>query len=194
MKFLVSQPLAYLACLAFCLVAESRADNLLFTQWQPRLALLEMVPMGRLSQGVVPVPGFQASLHTPYAMVHNQLWQAFADMGYTYWLAGEGQKTNAFDVHIIRLMVGLAMPIPPTPWLLMRAGLGYHYLRGKRKHAGETYAFIEDGESEVAWHLGLSLEPPFPWLRHAFISGGWDVVPTLPAWSWIGNVSIGYRL
>jgi hypothetical protein len=179
--------------MAIAQVQEVCAENLLFTAWQPRFALLEMVPTGELKEGVHPFPGLHFALHTPYADIAGTRWQAFAECGYVYWAAASGQNYVNFDVHIVRLLAGFAMPLPAAHWILARAGLGYHYLRGNRIGGEASYAFIEDGESEMAWHLGLTLEPPTPYFHHVFLTGGFDGIPTLPRITWVGMLALGYR-
>jgi hypothetical protein len=182
-----------------------RAENLLFSAWQPRVGVIGMLPMGSLTELTRPYPGAHVGFTTPYADISGSRWQAFGEIGNAYLAATPAAKTGtapAFDVFALRLMVGLAAPLPGLPVCFARVGLGYHYLRGKRVSDGEGasgsggYAFIEDGESEAAWHFGLTLEPASgkgSLLSHVFFTAGIDGVATSPAFSWVGLVAMGYR-
>jgi hypothetical protein len=172
---------------------EARSENALFTKWQARLGILQWVPFGDLQSGVRAYPGLQAALHTPYAQIAGQSCQAFAEMGYTYWGAANDQDRVAFNVHIVRMFVGLALPLPQAPWLLPRVGLGYHYLKGERVSGVDEYAFIEDGESEVAWHLGAAIEPETDFFNRLFLVAGFDGIPTQPEPTWLGMLAMGFR-
>lgn len=175
-----------------------RAENLLFTAWQPRLGVLGMLPMGSLAARVNPYPSLHLGFSTPYADLGGSRWQAFGEMGHAYFASASKQSSPAkpaFDVHALRFMGGLAAPLPAMPGCYARLGLGYHYLRGERiAGTGPSgYAFIEDGESEAAWHMGLSFEPTQGLASKVFAAVGFDGVATHPGVSWLGIAMLGYR-
>lgn len=177
-----------------------RAENLLFTSWQPRLGVSGMLPLGTLAAQVTPYPSLHMGFSTPYADFGGSRWLAFGEMGHAYLASTRHASTSAaptFDVHALRFMGGLAAPLPGLSGFYARLGLGYHYLRGKRigNEGTDTssYAFIEDGESEAAWHIGFAFEPMQGMASKVFAAAGCDGVATYPGVSWVGVAMLGYR-
>ncbi len=180
-------------------------SNQLLASWEPQIGVNTMLPLNSLTDLFHPLPGVHLGFTTPYL----KNWVAFAEADYAYWPA----QSSPMGVHVLRTMAGVQPQFQSVTWLSPRLGIGYHYLKGDRElRAEETYEYVEDGESEVAWHLGFSMAPDFHarkkspdpmgsliaramgMARHLCLQGGVDIVSTLPHASWIGVLSMGYRL
>jgi len=165
----------------------ARAENGILTRWNPEVSAGLIRPLGSLGHLTLPAPALALGLESPYAGALS----VYAELAYAYLRRDEA----SVDAHLARAMAGFRWRPPRVTWLVPCAGVGYHYLKGAEEVPEDSpYEFIEDGESEAAFSLGLLIEPRFAGLGgHLFAALNGDWVLTAPQSSLLGLARLGWR-